>query len=44
MKLRNRHRDAWNFTTLKTNTMKNQCKSITNMLYNIIFKQKNAMI
>jgi hypothetical protein len=40
--MRNRHHDAWIFTNLKTNTMKNQCKIISKMLYNIILWHKNV--
>jgi hypothetical protein len=41
MKMRNRHHDAWIFTTLKTNTMKNRCKIMKNMFYNIISRHKS---
>ena len=34
--------DTWIFITLKTITMKNQCKNITNMFYNIIFEHKTT--
>jgi len=41
MKMRNCHLDTWILITLKTNTMKNRYKSMSNMFYNIIFQQKN---
>lgn len=44
MKTRNRHLDAWDFITLKTNTMKNRCKSNRNMFYNINIEHKNDSI
>ena len=42
MKMRKRHRGGWIFITLKTNTMKNQCKNSANMFYNILFGHKIA--
>jgi len=36
--------DTWIFITLKTNTMKNRCKSMLNMFYNIIFEHISASI
>lgn len=44
MKTRNRHLDAWDFITLKTNTMKNRCKIKHYMFYNIIFQLNFASI
>lgn len=38
---KDRHPDAHNFITLKTNTMKTDANIVTFVLYNIIFKQKN---